>query len=237
MNKFGIVISTYRRPDGKAPFFLNRCLNSIKEQTYQNYKVFLIGDKYEDNLEFEKFGIEVIDKNKLYKQNLKFASERDNYSSNKNALWSYGGCYASEIGVTIALEDENISYICRLDHDDFWGPTHLENFNSLIESESADWMCSISTYLNTKLPILNSNLKYSVFYPTYASCIKSSVCMNQRTIPLRLRDIFKETGKVGLPSDADLWERSTKYMRENNLKSMVINELTCFHDEEGYTKK
>ena len=68
MNKIGIVISTYQRPDGRTPELLSRCLNSVKDQKYQNYKVFLIGDKYEDNDEFNTFGVDTIDLEKLYKR-------------------------------------------------------------------------------------------------------------------------------------------------------------------------
>ena len=131
---------------------------------------------------------------------------------------------------------KDINYICRLDHDDYWGSSHLSNFNELIVSSSPDWICSVSSYLNGRLPSVNSNSKVIPFLPGYTLCIKSSTCINQRTIPLRTRNLFKETGKVGLPGDGDLWERTKKYIRENSLKSMLINELTCFHDEEGYSK-
>ena len=238
MNKIGIVISTYQRPDGRTPELISRCLNSIKDQEYQNYKVFLIGDKYEDEEEFNKLGVNIIDSKKLYKHNLEFAGERDVYSnSNKNALWSYGGCNASNTGIDKALEDDEIKYICRLDHDDYWGPKHLINFNNLIEKMSPDWMCSVSTYLHGYLPLISNRYKTVPFLPGHALCIKSSTCINQRTIPLRTRDLYKETGKVGLPGDADLWERTSKYVKENSLMSIAINELTCFHDEEGYSKR
>lgn len=237
MTKFGIVISTYQRPDGKTPYFLNRCLNSVKNQTYQNFKVFLIGDKYEDDNEFNNLGVDIIDEDKLFKLNLEHAEEREKYlTENKSALWSYGGCNASNTGIDKALEDDEIEYICRLDHDDYWGPKHLMNFNELIETYSPDWMCSVSSYLNGFLPVLNQSYITTPFFPGHALCIKSSTCINQRTIPLRTRDLYKETGRVGLPGDADLWVRTTKYIKENSLKSMAINELTCFHDEEGYSK-
>lgn len=237
MNKIGIVISTYQRPDGNTPKLLSRCLNSIKEQKYQNYKVFLIGDKYEDEEEFDKLGVDIIDSEKIYKRNLEFAEEREKYlDTNKNALWSYGGCNASNTGIDKALENTEISYICRLDHDDYWGPLHLSNFINLIEKISPDWMCSVSTYNNGYLPNIPNKYETIPFLPGHALCIKSSTCINQRTIPLRTRDLYKETGKVGLPGDADLWERTSKYIKENSLLSVAINELTCFHDEEGYTK-
>ena len=52
-NKLGIVIPTYQRPDGKTPELLTRTLNAINNQTYTNWKVYLIGDNYKDKKEFE----------------------------------------------------------------------------------------------------------------------------------------------------------------------------------------
>jgi glycosyltransferase involved in cell wall biosynthesis len=47
----GIVIATYRKLDGSTYDHLKKALESIKNQTYKNYKVFLIGDDYTDNNE------------------------------------------------------------------------------------------------------------------------------------------------------------------------------------------
>ncbi len=57
--KIGIIISTYQRKDGKTPFYLNRTLESILSQTYKNFKIFLIGDRYENPEEFESY-LEII---------------------------------------------------------------------------------------------------------------------------------------------------------------------------------
>jgi hypothetical protein len=53
--QFAVVISTYQRPDGNTPHLLKRTLESVLNQTYQNFKIFLIGDKYEDQEEFFSF--------------------------------------------------------------------------------------------------------------------------------------------------------------------------------------
>jgi len=237
MVKFGIVIATYKRKDGSTPFVLNKCLNSIKNQTYQNFKIFLIGDKYEDDEEFNRFGDGLFGNDQILKKNLPFANERDKYKD-LNALWSYGGWYASNHGIDIAMS-ENINYICRLDHDDFWSPNHLKNFNDCIINYGAQFVCSLSSHFgNRVLPIIpKSNQKFIPFIPKPMGCIKSSTCVNQDTIPLRTRNIFEETGKVGLPGDADLWGRMNQFIIEKKYPSFVVNEMTCFHDDEGHTKR
>ena len=61
---------------------------------------------------------------------------------------------------------------------------------------SPDWMCSVSTYINGYLPLINNRHKTVPFLPGHALCIKSSTCINQRTIPLRTIDLYKEFGEV-----------------------------------------
>jgi len=49
--KIGIVIATYRKLDGSTYKHLKNTLESVKNQTHKDYKVFLIGDDYTDNNE------------------------------------------------------------------------------------------------------------------------------------------------------------------------------------------
>lgn len=235
MTKFAIIIPTYQRPDGRTPELLNRALQSILQQSYQNFKVYLIGDKYENNKEFQKFGKDFTKEN-FYSINLPEPGERNRYENNKRLLWFYGGIAASNYGINLALE-EGLTYVCRLDHDDYWKPSHLKNFNDLINKNGADWMCTRAVNLNKILPITKESKKYISFQPFRGGLIQSATCINQKKIPLLSRDYFKETGKVGIPGDADLWERMSAYIKKNKLKSFLINDVSCIHDEEGYSKR
>ena len=235
--KLGIVIATYQRKDGTTPFFLQKALDSIFSQTYQNFKIFLIGDKYEDNEEFVNI-ISKYPQDKIYYENLPYAKERDSYTD-KWVLWSYGGITAMNFGIEKALE-EGYDFICHLDHDDWWLPNHLEVINDCINKTNADWICTKSIYLNPNktMPVINGKInEFIEFLPSYSKLIHSSVCMNFKKIPLKYRDIFEETQKLGLPADGDLWERTREYIISNNLKSICINKLTCHHDEEGFERK
>jgi glycosyltransferase involved in cell wall biosynthesis len=49
----GVTIHTYQRADGQTPIFLAKAIQSIINQSYQDFKIFIVGDKYEDNQEFE----------------------------------------------------------------------------------------------------------------------------------------------------------------------------------------
>lgn len=231
----GIVIPTYRRLDGKTPVLLKRALDSIFNQTKNEFKIYLIGDKYENEGEIMEL-ISSFPKEKLYYENLPYAAERDNYKD-KWVLWSYGGVNATNHGIDLALND-GLEFICHLDHDDFWDKTHLEEISNCIETTNSDWICTKSQYIrNLIYPMIKCSQLYCDFKPISEGLIHSSVCMNFRKIPLKYRDIFKETGKRGLPSDADLWNRVADYCTKNNLKTTLINRVTCFHIEEGYERK
>ena len=235
--KLSIVISTYQREDKSTPFYLKRALDCIFNQTHQDFKIYVIGDKYEDNNEFFEI-CSSYDQDKLYFENLPVAKERDKYGKGW-ALWSYGGVNAINYGIDKSLNDGN-SYICHLDHDDVWNPNHLEMINDCINKTDADWICTKSVYLNPNkiLPnVYGLENEYIKFLPGYARLIHSSVCVNFKTIPLRYRDIFDETGVVGLPADGDLWERCATHIKDNDLKSYCINTVTSSHNEEGYERK
>jgi glycosyltransferase involved in cell wall biosynthesis len=232
--KLSIVIPTYYRKDGSTSKYLIRALDSIFNQTHQDFKIYLIGDRYENVSEIESIILKY-DKSKLSFINLEFAKERDSYT-NKWALWSYGGVNATNIGIDFSLSEGN-DYICHLDHDDFWEINHLELINKCIEDTNSDWVCTKSNYVNNRiLPSVNGETLYINYIPKHSSLVHSSVCMNFKTIPFKYRDLFNETGVIGLPSDADLWVRCEKFIIDNNLKSTLINYVTCNHIEEGFER-
>jgi glycosyltransferase involved in cell wall biosynthesis len=234
--KIAVVIPTYKRNDGKSEVVIERALESVFNQTHKDFKVYVIGDKYEGDEELIKI-INKYDSNKIVYHNLEVAKERDFYTD-KWVLWSYGGVNARNYAIDLVLND-GYEYICPLDHDDWYLPNHLEEINKCIKTTGAEWVCTKSTYGNTNkfLPEIVSNQEYIEFHPRSSRLIHSSVCMNFKKIPLKYRDIYEETQKLGLPADADLWERTREFIIQNNLKSYHINKLTCRHDEEGYERK
>lgn len=232
--KFSIVINTYQRSDGSTPFYLKRALDSIFNQSYQNFKIFVIGDKYEDDSEFKQI-CSIYNNEKLYFENLPFAKERDVYTD-KWAIWSYAGCYSYNYGIDKAIND-GFEYVCHLDHDDEWYPNHLEELNKVIEIYSPLWLCTKSEYVNNRvLPVINSNDEVIPFLPLPEGLIHSSVCMNLKKMPLRYVDIYAETGKIGMPGDAYMWKRVREYLQSNNQTGYLINKITCKHKEEGYER-
>lgn len=235
MINFSIVITTYQRNDGGTPMFLKRALDSVFKQDYQNFKIYVIGDKYEDNSEFESI-FKDYPKDKIYYENLPFAYERDRFTD-KWLIWKYAGVFANNYGINKSIID-GYEYVCHLDHDDEWYGNHLSELNDAILKTGALWLCTKSEYIaNRILPVVNSKLELVPFNPVPEGLIHSSTCINFKKIPLRHRNVFDETGKSGLPGDADLWLRIAKYLTDTNQKGILVNKVTCKHVDEGFERK
>jgi glycosyltransferase involved in cell wall biosynthesis len=229
--KIAIVINTYKKSDNSTKFLLNRALESVKSQTYSDYMVFLIGDNYEDNIEFENIGNDKDLKNKIFYKNLPYSIERERYGLGSTQLWCSGGLTARNYGINVA-KSYGYDYICHLDHDDYWHPQHLELINHAIETTfNPAFVYTCGTYYNNYLPNVTLNNEIIEMLPIPCKTIHSSVCINHSQIPLLYRDVYKEKG-VCEPADADMWSRISNYIQKNNLKSYLITSLTCFHPTE-----
>jgi glycosyltransferase involved in cell wall biosynthesis len=231
--KLAIVIATYQRNDNTTPIYLTRALNAIKNQTYQEYKVFLIGDKYNDSDEFYKLATKTLPADKIYYENLPVAIERDRYPHGGTPLWRCGGANARNHGIDIAISN-GYDYVCHLDHDDYWNTNHLELISTVIKHDpNFAFIHTQSTYMNSILPNTEQSSTVVEQLPSPGQLIHSSVCINHKLITLRYRDTFHDTGNPNA-SDADLWERLSAVIIDNNYKSYYIPLLTCYHDEENH---
>lgn len=218
--KFAVVIPTYERPDGKTNELLIRALNSVRSQTFPYYEIFLIGDQWGKIKELKKisdhFACNLI--------NLSKAKERHKYEFGDYRLFCAGGVNATNKGIEEALT-KGYNHICHLDHDDYWREDHLEIISS--KAERYFMVVTKSTYMDGTLPKFDSSRE---FFPVPCGMIHSATCINFRKTELRFRDCYEETG-TAWPADADLWNRL------NDKVAYFINEITCFHDNEGYSLK
>ena len=231
--KLGIVITTYQKSDGSTPTLLKRAIESVKNQTYQDYTLIIIGDKYEDNNEFEAICNSFELGDKIVCKNLPYAQEREKYPLGSKKLWSAGGVNARNYGIDLSLS-LGLEYICHLDHDDYWHPQHLEIINYVIkETKDASFINTCSTYFDVHLPKikLTNEVILSHEHIKPGNLVPSSVCINHKMIPLKYRDVFEETGKE-YAADADLWIRIGELIKKNNLKTYCITSLTCFYNSE-----
>jgi predicted O-methyltransferase YrrM len=227
--KIAIRVVTYQRSDGSTPKYLERTLNSIKNQTFQNYQVFLTGDKYENHNELEELS-KIIDPEKLSFENLPEANERKKYQFGSPMLWCAGGVHA--INHTInKIVSTGLTWTCHLDHDDWWGDNHLEEFHKIISihDEKIIFMSSLATHTNAE--ILPRHQSSGKFYPIARNIIHSATCFDWSRIPLRFRDVYEETGKA-YPADAAMWTALSDFMLLRGKVGFLTDKVTCHHEEE-----
>jgi glycosyltransferase involved in cell wall biosynthesis len=235
--RFGIVVPTFQRGDGKTPFFLKRCIDSVVTQSYSNFFLYVVGDDYVNRKEFEDLMKPYKDDGRVLWKNLEEATERIKYFDNKEALWSCGGTNATNYGMDWA-ERDGLDYICLLDHDDCWKKDHLKVLTTTINETGAVWLCT-KTSIDLKqaffFPKAMEGKRLEKFLPAPGDCIKASVCFSSKALPFRVRDVYAETGEI-YPGDADLWRRMSDFIQKNGLKSYYIGQHTCIHDTEGYIR-
>jgi predicted O-methyltransferase YrrM len=227
--KIAIRVVTYQRSDGSTPKYLERTLNSIKNQTFQNYQVFLTGDKYENHKELEELS-KIIDPEKLSFENLPEANERKKYQSGSSMLWCAGGVHAINHTINKILS-AGLTWTCHLDHDDWWDNNHLEEFHKIISThdEKIIFMSSLATHTNAE--ILPRHQSSGKFYPIARNIIHSATCFDWSKIPLRFRDVYEETGKA-YPADAAMWTALSDFMLLHGKVGFLTDKVTCHHEEE-----
>ena len=261
--KIAVVTATYQRGDGNTPMVLKRAIESLKSQAHTDWKFFLIGDDYENKDEFNSFS-SLLPPEKIYTENLPISIEREKYPPGQDR-WHVSGITPVNTGIQRALE-QGFDYIALLDHDDIWYPDHLQLINLGIEKTKSPFIFTRGYYslvnpetnkkqtvgipyvnfipqkfkelrVNVDKPInLNYGINSYACLPQSEIFLKTSVCLDCRTIKLRMRDCLEETGK-GYVGDADWWSRIRQEMIEQKYKpALYIDHVTCANIDEGYSK-
>lgn len=256
--KIAVVTATYQRGDGNTPLVLKRAIKSLNNQSHTNWKFFLIGDAYEDKDEFNSFST-LLPSNKIYTENLPISIERKKYPPGQDR-WHVSGITPVNVGIERALS-EGFDYVALLDHDDVWYTNHLELINKGIKKTKSPFIFTKGHYtipsgqtigipdqrydsFNFNQLYINSTTPIKIYhsilgfacYPMGSQFLKTSVCLDCRTIKLRMRDCLEETGKGDI-GDADWWMRIRSEMIENKYKpALFIDHITCANIDEGYSK-
>ncbi len=117
-DKVSIIVPVYN-----VEKYLNKCINSIINQTYKNIEIIIINDGSTDNSE------------KIIKEYLK-KEDRIIYIRKKNG----GLSSARNAGIEVA----NGEYICFVDSDDWIGPNYIKDNIEAIENNNSDMsICNI----------------------------------------------------------------------------------------------
>lgn len=237
MNKYGIVVTTYKRKDNSSFQKLKRSIQSIERQSLNDWKLYLIGDHYEDEQEFNTIS-SFLPKEKITAINLPFAEERESGKFQGQSLWCSAGANASNVGISKSIE-EGCQIHCHLDDDDEWLPYHLQT----LDIGYTNYPDSVFVYTNAfyvdrnkiarlfpqeNVPQL---LRYDNLPPRPEKLIHSSASWKLDKIPFKHRNCI-EQGRV-FPGDADMWERINNHCKQNSLKTLYIPLTTVLKYDEA----
>jgi len=216
--KFGISMATYYRHNGNSRNYLIRSLNCVLNQTATNWHIYLVGDKYEDNYEFEEMA-QIIPKDKITYINLPVAPEREHLSGTN--LWCVGGANAINYANKLALED-NCDYLLHLDDDDTWVDKKIQILNYLCSIfDNPSFLFHYSYYINNMIlpPGKMDSILINNMIPQRENCIHSSYCANKS-----IMSEFQYSGY--LPNKTEYLEGDIQFLNYLH-KSIKDKSSTC----------
>ncbi|MFI8493297.1 glycosyltransferase family 2 protein [Peribacillus butanolivorans] len=118
MKKVSIIIPTYKRPD-----FLDRAIDSVFRQDYENIEIIVIDDN----------GLGTIEQIQTYKKIEKYIKlKKFKYLAHETNL---NGSCARNTGI----KNSSGSYICFLDDDDQFEPNKISKQVKLLENHAENW--------------------------------------------------------------------------------------------------
>jgi glycosyltransferase involved in cell wall biosynthesis len=184
--EISIILCTYNRAN-----YLNRCIDSVINQTFQNWELVIVDDGSEDNT------FEIVN---AYLKN--FHNVRYLRHQNKKQ------CYAKNAGIQASFSP----YITFIDSDDTYKPHHLESrleymqahpevdlIEGGFEIEEEIWLSDF--YQPDKL----INLRDCVLGPTF---------FGKRNVFFQLQGFIH----MLYGEDADFWERAEQKFRTQKIK-------------------
>lgn len=247
--KFGIVMATYNRKNGKTMDYLKKSIKSIMTQTYKNYLLIIVIDK-EDDIFIKNVIRFVNELKKMYKNNnhveiiLNDITERDHIIDNNQLLWKCAGANSINSGLHY-LRNNGYKYYAHLDDDDSWKEDHLyECYKIYKQYKTCIFTCSKTKYINDKfLPTMLEK-----YYSNFISCnnyVQFAEDTSHSSLTFRI-DILKEfyyntiflennyfKKNILLASDLLMCLNITEFCIKNNYTCIYIPKYTCDHIEEG----
>ena len=251
--KFGIVLPTYKIKEdmgvnnARAKYtnsikVLTDSITSIKNQTYKNWVLYIVGDAYEGDQEVKDLLSSLLKPEQYKYHNLSKPGERDSNITAEEKRFT-GGIAAMNKGLSMCKSD-GLNYIARIDHDDKWKPNHLE----LIAKAYTQFpnTAFIFTKARKKVDAGNSDKTY-FFFPQkdkildinnkgYVKGETAHASVSWRTdltgnFKYRNVEDQKNTepkNKETLPGDVDMFTRMMKHIKDKEYNYMYIPKLTTF---------
>lgn len=201
---FSVVIPYYKKRQ-----YIERCLNSVLNQTFQNFEIILVDDGSEDDI------LELI--NEKYTNNVKFVQQTNQ-----------GVSEARNTGITNA----KTAYIALLDADDCWHPKYLEFVYKVIQ-ENTNIKIIGAHYSRDKNILENQydSVTYRQIHSYFIDAISNTYFTSSSSVILK--DFFnKNRGfnpQLKRGEDLDVWFR---VMMSDGNAYYITNTLVYYSDED-----
>lgn len=125
-----VCIPTFNR----AKILMERAVDSVFSQSYQNFELIIIGDNCTDDT--SKLLSKIKDRRLIF-ENLK--ERKRNYSETLENHWFVGGAVPSNRALEIATGD----WIARIDDDDIWNKFHLEKLINFAQENNFEFVSAL----------------------------------------------------------------------------------------------
>ena len=235
--KVCVIIPTYFRKDGSTKNLLSRALKNLEAQTYKNFKVFVIGDHYDDNEEFEEIC-------KTYKNNIFYKNNEEHYRCydfpNKQTYWAIGGALALKTGIEKAIE-EKFNFYFHLDDDDEWRDIHIQLVVDHIKKfPFSQFILTRAKYTNIFLPqTKQTKIFYNNYIPIGCDSVHASHIYSLPLLGNVVLDIINQNhimaNKINNkeicdadipPTDATILNKINSMVTTKKIKSLYIPVIT-----------
>lgn len=216
-----VTVATYRRPDGSTPSKLEKIWKMLQQQSYKNWKLYLTGDHYDDDVEWKSLSFFNNNRVKIY--NLPEPGERGKLS--KKELWLNAGAGAMNNAIDRVLADGH-EWIVHLDDDDTWDIDHLHNILAGIRT-GATFVMTWCQFLRMERPLPTVSNIYSITHtviPKQCDTIHSSIAFNAAKISTRYKRF------PGHAADSAMW---TRIQYDEGFYPAFVPVQSCYHLRES----
>ncbi len=202
---FSVIIPYYKKRK-----YIERCIDAVLAQTYQDFEIILVDDGSQDDV------AQLIEEKYSGKVHL-IQQENQGVSAARNT------------GIAAATHD----YIAFLDADDYWSSFYLACNAEIINNET-DVKIIGSHYTRNKseLEIKNSNLDYFKFENYFKNAVRNTFFLTSATIVTRnfFLENFGFNSNLKRGEDIDVWLRA---VASGGNAFYIKNSLVYYSDEDS----
>lgn len=202
---FSVIIPYYKKRR-----YIERCIDAVLAQTYQDFEIVLVDDGSQDDV------AQLIEEKYSGKVHL-IQQENQGVSAARNT------------GIAAATHD----YIAFLDADDYWSSFYLACNAEIINNET-DVKIIGSHYTRNKseLEIKNSNLDYFKFENYFKNAVRNTFFLTSATIVTRnfFLENFGFSSSLKRGEDIDVWLRA---IASGGNAFYINNTLVYYSDEDS----